>query len=62
MLTYAKHGAQVIAVINNNNKYAMIKGFANIATPEENNDIGQDITMPDGSPFEYYKLPAVWGG
>ena len=18
--------------------------------------------MPDGSPFEYYKLPAVWGG
>ena len=62
MLTYAKHGAQVIAVINNNNKYAMIKGFANIATPDENNDIGQDITMPDGSPFEYYKLPAVWGG
>lgn len=62
MLTYAKHGAQVIAVINNNNKYAMIKGFANIATPNENNDIGQDITMPDGSPFEYYKLPAVWGG
>lgn len=62
LITWARYGMQVIVVINNNQKYAMIKGFASIATPDENNDCGQDISMPDGSPFEYEKMTAVWGG
>lgn len=62
LLTYAKHGMQVITIISNNQKYAMIKGFGSIASPNENNDCGQDISLPDGSPFSYEKYAAVWGG
>ena len=62
LLTYAKHGMQVITIISNNQKYAMIKSFGSIASPDENNDCGQDISLPDGSPFSYEKYAAVWGG
>lgn len=62
LLTYAKNGMQVIIIISNNQKYAMIKGFGSIATPNENNDCGQDISLPGNKPFEYEKLAAAWGG
>lgn len=62
LITYAKHGMQVIVVISNNQKYAMIKGFGSIATPNEDNDIGQDISLPGGEPFCYEKLAEAWGG
>lgn len=62
LITYAKHGMQVIVVISNNRKYAMIKGFGSIATPCEDNDIGQDISLPGGAPFHYEKYAEVWGG
>lgn len=62
LITYAKHGMQVIVVISNNQKYAMIKGFGSIATPDEDNDVGQDISLPGGEPFHYEKFAEVWGG
>lgn len=62
LITYAKHGMQVIVVVSNNQKYAMIKGFGSIATPFEDNDIGQDISLPNGAPFHYEKYAEVWGG
>lgn len=62
LLTYAKHGMQVITIISNNQKYSMIKGFGSIASPDENNDCGQDISLPGGSPFCYEKYAEVWDG
>lgn len=62
LLTYAKHGAQVIVVISNNQKYSMIKGFGKLASPNENNDLGQDISLPGNKPFSYEKLAEAWGG
>ena len=40
----------------------MIKGFGSIASPDENNDCGQDISLPGGSPFSYEKYAEVWDG
>lgn len=64
LYAYAKHGAQIIVLLSNDNNFGMIKGFALAHAKGENVDIAHILTPADETKqyFQYEKQAEAWGG